>query len=337
MPFDSYDLSDYSEKPSQKSKKREKIEIPESMKYRNSLFYKNNRMQQIRGFCNTIIYGSSVQASEIMGVTQAAVSSQIASLERDLELKLFNKKGRGLEPTEDGMRFFEFAMPIMKDLDNLYTNFLEINTKINHNELKIAAYRSAISWKLPKIIRHIKNHHPEVSYKIYNINRDDAVDKLRRGEIDLIFYAIDEIPQDMLLLKTIDIKPSLVVHKDSQIAEKQEKITIEDIKNSMPLIIDMDKISEKYQSLFKDNNIENSDIEIINSDWDMMQSFVQENLCCSFFGKIKQGSNLDFDLINIDISHIFPIISYKFVTHPRLRKNAISYFLEAMEVVDLYQ
>ncbi len=53
--------------------------------------YKNNRFQQLKGFCNTIKTGSVSQAAKSMSLSQAAISLQIKSLERDLKLPLFER------------------------------------------------------------------------------------------------------------------------------------------------------------------------------------------------------------------------------------------------------
>ncbi len=60
----------------------------------SQFYYKNNRLQQIRGFCNTVTYGSLAKAAKILNLTQSSISLQIKTLERDLNTSLIkrNKK-----------------------------------------------------------------------------------------------------------------------------------------------------------------------------------------------------------------------------------------------------
>ena len=56
--------------------------------------------------------GSVQQASEILHVTPASVSVQVKQLERSLGVKLLEKKGRGLVPTEVGGEVAQYAAEI---------------------------------------------------------------------------------------------------------------------------------------------------------------------------------------------------------------------------------
>lgn len=53
--------------------------------------------------------GSLTAAAEALGVSQSAVSRQIAALEADLGVALFHRHARGLLPTEPGQKLFEIA------------------------------------------------------------------------------------------------------------------------------------------------------------------------------------------------------------------------------------
>ena len=52
-------------------------------------YYKRNRIQQLKGFYYTVQTKSISKAAKKMGLTQAAVTLQIQSLERDLGVQLF--------------------------------------------------------------------------------------------------------------------------------------------------------------------------------------------------------------------------------------------------------
>ncbi|WP_298869152.1 LysR family transcriptional regulator [uncultured Gimesia sp.] len=56
--------------------------------------------------------GSVKRASELMHVTPASISTQVKQLERDLDVKLLKKQGRGLVPTEMGAQVAEYASEI---------------------------------------------------------------------------------------------------------------------------------------------------------------------------------------------------------------------------------
>ena len=65
-------------------------------------YYKQNRLKQLRAFCFTAQFKSMSKAAEQMFLSQPSISLLIQSLEKDLEQKLFLRKGPRLELTAEG-------------------------------------------------------------------------------------------------------------------------------------------------------------------------------------------------------------------------------------------
>jgi len=55
--------------------------------------YKQNRFQQLRGFCYAAATGSISKAAKRMSLSQPAVSQQIQSLESEMAVNLFSLHG----------------------------------------------------------------------------------------------------------------------------------------------------------------------------------------------------------------------------------------------------
>ncbi len=124
------------------------------------IYYKNNRLQQIRGFCNVVIYGSITEAAKAMGLTQSAITLQVQSLERDLKTQLFHRSKKDyhkrIKLTREGQMFYESAAPVVNAADNLYNQFFLNNTEYHDNLLRIAGHHSVFSilYQNPSIIQH---------------------------------------------------------------------------------------------------------------------------------------------------------------------------------------
>ncbi|MDR1827080.1 MAG: LysR family transcriptional regulator [Methylobacteriaceae bacterium] len=74
---------------------------------------------RIRVFYAVAEAGSLTQGGEHLGLSQSAVSRQIAALERDLNVPLFHRHTRGLILTEQGELLFRTAREIHKRLDTV--------------------------------------------------------------------------------------------------------------------------------------------------------------------------------------------------------------------------
>src|SRR6476661_10546310 len=90
---------------------------------RSSARYKQNRLQQLRGFCYAARAKSISKAAEKMSLSQPSVSLQIKALESELGAKLFERRGPRIELTHDGQRLFELARPLVEAIDGLEDSF----------------------------------------------------------------------------------------------------------------------------------------------------------------------------------------------------------------------
>ena len=69
---------------------------------REHRYYKQNRLQQLRGFCHAARTGSISRAAREMSLTQPSVSLQIQALEREFGTSLFERNGPKIRLTPDG-------------------------------------------------------------------------------------------------------------------------------------------------------------------------------------------------------------------------------------------
>jgi DNA-binding transcriptional LysR family regulator len=70
--------------------------------------------RQLQAFCAVVERRSFSLAAERLGVTQPAVSLQVRALERRLGLRLLDRSGRRVEPTEAGLRLYRGAQRLLQ-------------------------------------------------------------------------------------------------------------------------------------------------------------------------------------------------------------------------------
>jgi len=81
--------------------------------------YKQNRLQQLRGFYYAARTKSISKAAARMQLSQPSVSLQIKALEQELGTQLFERRGPRIELTHDGQRLLELARPLVEGIDGL--------------------------------------------------------------------------------------------------------------------------------------------------------------------------------------------------------------------------
>ncbi len=94
-------------------------------------YYKRNRIQQLKGFYYTVQTKSISKAAKKMGLTQAAVTLQIQSLERDLGVKLFIREKQKITLTAAAKTLYAQSAHYICGLDELFESF--INNVRNKN------------------------------------------------------------------------------------------------------------------------------------------------------------------------------------------------------------
>ena len=65
-------------------------------------YYKNNRLKQMRAFCEVVRTGSITLAAQKLFLSQPSVTLQIQAMERELGVTVFERRGPVLKLTPDG-------------------------------------------------------------------------------------------------------------------------------------------------------------------------------------------------------------------------------------------
>ena len=70
-------------------------------------------IRNIATFVKIVEYNNFTKAAESLGYSQAAVTAQIKSLEKELGIPLFDRIGRGIVLTEEGKTFLPYALNVL--------------------------------------------------------------------------------------------------------------------------------------------------------------------------------------------------------------------------------
>ena len=110
--------------------------------------YKQNRFQQLRGFCYAAALGSVSKAARRMNLSQPSVSQQILGLESELGAKLFVRHGSRIKLTHDGELLFEMAWPLIEfltsteELRRHNRNLKILNLSLNKENKELQSLKS---------------------------------------------------------------------------------------------------------------------------------------------------------------------------------------------------
>jgi LysR family glycine cleavage system transcriptional activator len=103
------------------------------------------------------------RAATDLGVTQGAISRQIAVLENELGVRLFRRKGRALELTAVGHRFFAMIAEAFDQIDEALRLF-SVQREDNLLRVKVPP-TLGIRWFVPRLAQ-FHGQHPEIDVQI---------------------------------------------------------------------------------------------------------------------------------------------------------------------------
>jgi DNA-binding transcriptional LysR family regulator len=187
-----------------------------------------NRLRQLRAFCQAARTGNMSKAADALGLSQPSISQLIRSLESDLGLALFERRGPRIQLTEPGRCFFELATPLMESVDNLPAVFRERMGQVNEGPLDIAAGESTILYLLLDLVKSFSESHPQIDLHLHNVTGRDGLEMLRRGEVDFAVGSMIEVPRDILYVPIFSYDPVLITPLDHRLAGR-DSVTLEEV------------------------------------------------------------------------------------------------------------
>lgn len=69
--------------------------------------------KQIEAFVNVVRYKSFSRAADATFFTQPTISTHVSTLEKELGTKLLDRRGRTVEMTPQGRKFYNFAVDMV--------------------------------------------------------------------------------------------------------------------------------------------------------------------------------------------------------------------------------
>jgi DNA-binding transcriptional LysR family regulator len=144
---------------------------------------KNITLRQIRIFLSISKHLSFSRAAEEISITVPAVSLQVKEMESNLGINLFSRANKKIELSAGGEFFLLYARRVIRTLNEADT-MLERLRGTQSGMLKIGLVSTA-QFFLPLILAEFKNELPTIRIRLEVRNREQLVQLLHDGEIDI--------------------------------------------------------------------------------------------------------------------------------------------------------
>ena len=139
----------------------------------------------LKTFIAVCEYSGFSAAAKELGYTQSTVSSQIKQLEKELDVRLFDRYYHKINLTEKGVLVLHQARNILnaqvKMLDSLNS------AESIEGEIRLSMSSSVCSRYFKNDFLRFHHQYPEIKVEITENGTEQMFDKLRKNETDLVF------------------------------------------------------------------------------------------------------------------------------------------------------
>ena len=230
-------------------------------------------------------------AAEKCLVTQPAITKSIKKIESDYNMKLFDKKGIKMYPTE-------FA-------DDLYKELLDMRDTANSLRLKFESWHKGNSGHLNiavgitlqssegfvNLISDINTKFPNVSLNIASMIKDASIPLLKNGNIDLWIGDISNLVEDEEFIKKFVRKIPLVIYtnKNNKLF-KEKKITFSNLENKKWSLL-LGGAFIKQNSMYKSKTLDSITTQFKKNGIDIEKNLTTFSSPTALFASIKNNGN----------------------------------------------
>lgn len=156
------------------------------------------------------------KASNILNISQPAVTKHIKSLESILGFKLFKRTSKGLILTEIGDELYQKLKEPINEImyvDNQFSSIKNINLG-SHNHL--------LNKIFGKCINQFYLEYPKVNLNLRNLETDEMLKMLSNKELDIVFSkkVANQDNPNINFIKLGYLNDIFIVNKDSDMANK---------------------------------------------------------------------------------------------------------------------
>lgn len=161
------------------------------------------------------------RSAEILGMSQPPLSRLIASLEDEMDAKLFERTTRQVKLTGAGLILLKEARDIIASLERLKTEIAQAN-KIRTGRLKVGFSATAFLARFPVIIEEFQNLYPKIRLDLQQAGQKEILRGVETGIFDVGFVEGVTAAKGLEDARVSDEVLGALVKKSHRLAKRKE-------------------------------------------------------------------------------------------------------------------
>jgi DNA-binding transcriptional LysR family regulator len=203
---------------------------------------------QLRYFAAAVEHGSMTAAARELVVSQSAVSTAVAQLEKELGVQLLLRQhARGLVPTAAGHDFYQ-------ELRRFLAHAAELEETARNaggamvGRLSVGCFSTLAPFHLPSLLTEFERRHPDVRVEINEAEHAQLKQALRDGTCELALMYGYDLDEDIDRITVADAVPYVIVSAQHRLAD-QERVWLGDLADDPMVLLDLPHTTAYFTSL----------------------------------------------------------------------------------------
>jgi DNA-binding transcriptional LysR family regulator len=190
-------------------------------------------MKSLLCFATMARLGSLTQASIELGISDAAVSQRIKSVEKHLGKKLYESRGGKIRLTEEGERTKAFAMRVFDELSEFEG---DIREEAFRGAITVGGASHIFRYQFSEIVHAFRKQHSHAQLRLLDRQIFETIDLVRRNEIDIgLIPSAQLMPADLVFHPWRIFKAYVLVPRGHPLAHNKLP-TLETLMNEETLL-----------------------------------------------------------------------------------------------------
>lgn len=171
------------------------------------------------------------RAAEVLCMTQPAASKQLKDLEDMLDVKLFERHPRGMEPTLYGETMIRHARMALTSLSAAHDDIVALKHGLS-GQVEVGVIMTPAMGLLPRAISRIKLQAPKLRIGVHMESSKVLLDMLQRGKLDfMIGRIVEEEGASGLHYEELTVEPACAVARVGHPLLKADNLKLADLAN----------------------------------------------------------------------------------------------------------
>jgi DNA-binding transcriptional LysR family regulator len=241
-------------------------------------------------------YASFKKASEILHISQPALSIQIKKLESQINMKLFYKTKNKIYLSENGLLLYEYTKKIFSLVEEMESAISSHSDYIG-GTINLGGSNTPGTYILPIAIGEMKRHYPAVTINLHIANTSEIMTLVENGSLDMAVNGGNCNYSGLIISEELFCDKLVIVASPMNLLCKKDYVDIDDLTGESFVVHEKtSQLYNNYRTFITDQNIPEN-ISMYLGSIDAIKHAVNANLGISIMPFYAVKSEIEMGLL----------------------------------------